>query len=76
MATAQVLKVANTVDDRVRGVDDKIAAVIDGAQKSFNKSFVNCLANNTPRLHRGQGNYATSSRRRRSNETFVTSESH
>jgi hypothetical protein len=33
MAAAQVLKVANTVDDRVRGVDDKMAAVIDGAQQ-------------------------------------------
>ena len=31
MAAAQVLKVTNMVDDRVRGVDDKIAAVIDGA---------------------------------------------
>ena len=30
MAAAQVLNVANTVDGRVRGVDDKIAAVIDG----------------------------------------------
>jgi hypothetical protein len=36
MASAQVLKVANTVDDRVKGVDDKMAVVIDGAQQIFN----------------------------------------
>jgi hypothetical protein len=30
MATAQVLKVTHTVDDRVKAVDDKVAAVIDG----------------------------------------------
>ena len=35
MAAAQVLNVANTVDGRVRGVDDKIAAVIDGTQQIF-----------------------------------------
>jgi len=29
MAAAQVLKVANMVDDGVTGVDDKIASVID-----------------------------------------------
>jgi hypothetical protein len=75
MAAAQVLKVANTVDDRVRVVDDKIAAVIDGTQHIFKQSSENCLANNTPRWNRGQGSYATSGRRRRSNETFVTFES-
>jgi hypothetical protein len=37
MAAAQVLKVANTVGDRVRGVDDKITAGIDGAQQIFNQ---------------------------------------
>ena len=31
MATAQVLKVTHTIDDRVKAVDDKVAAVIDGA---------------------------------------------
>ena len=31
MATAQVLKVTHTIDDRVKVVDDKVAAVIDGA---------------------------------------------
>jgi hypothetical protein len=72
MAAAQVLKVANTVDDRVRGVDDKIAAVIDGAQQILNQPSEYCLANNVPRWNRGQGSYTTSGRRRRSNETFVT----
>ena len=37
MAAAQVLNVANTVDGRVRGVDDKIAAVIDGTQQIFSR---------------------------------------
>ena len=37
MAAAQVLKVANAVDDKVQGVDDKIAAVVDGAQYIFNQ---------------------------------------
>ena len=31
MAAAQVLHVANTVDDTVKAIDDKIAAVVDGA---------------------------------------------
>jgi hypothetical protein len=31
MATAQVLKVTHTIDDRVKVVDDKVATVIDGA---------------------------------------------
>ena len=31
MATAQVLKVTHTIDDRVKAVDDKVALVIDGA---------------------------------------------
>ena len=31
MATAQVLKVTHTIDDRVKAVDDKVAAVVDGA---------------------------------------------
>ena len=29
MATAQILKVTHTVDDRVRGVDDKVASMDD-----------------------------------------------
>jgi hypothetical protein len=32
MATAQVLRVVHTVDDRVKAVDDKVTTVIDGAQ--------------------------------------------
>ena len=95
MAAAQVLNVANTVDDRVQGiannmvsmdnrvagvddrmkdVDDKVAAVIDGAKHIFNQSSKNRLTNHVPRWKRGHGSYATSSGRRRSNETFVTSE--
>ena len=52
MATAQVLKVTHTIDERVRGVademlvvdnrvagiDDKVATVIDGAYHIFNQS--------------------------------------
>jgi hypothetical protein len=75
MTAAQVLKVTNTVDDNVRGVGDKMTAVIDGEQQIFNQSSEICLVNNTARWHRGQGGYATSGRRRGSNETFVTFES-
>jgi hypothetical protein len=35
MATAQVLKVADNVDDKVTGVDNKMNEVIDGAQGTF-----------------------------------------
>jgi hypothetical protein len=64
------------IDDRVRAVDDKIVEVIDGARYIFNLSSENWLNNNAPRWKRGQDSYATSSRRRRSSETFVISESH
>ncbi len=37
MATAQLLRVTHTVDDRVRAVDDKLAEVMDGAQPIFNQ---------------------------------------
>ena len=51
MATAQILKLAHTVDENVRdvrdevlvvdnrvaGVDKKVAALIDGAQYTFNQ---------------------------------------
>ena len=54
MATAQVLKVAHTVDNRVAGIDDrvagvddrvkvvndKVAEVIDGAQYIFSQSSI------------------------------------
>ena len=54
MATAQVLKVAHTVDNKVAGVDDrvasvgdkvkvvddKVAEVLDGAQYIFNRSLI------------------------------------
>ena len=49
MATAQVLKVTNVVDDRVRGVDNKMAAVIDGAPHTFDESSNNGLTNHIPR---------------------------
>ena len=39
MATAQVLKVTHTIDERVAGVDDKVAMVIDGACHNFNQSL-------------------------------------
>ena len=39
MATAQVLKVTHTVDDRVKAVDDKVVAVIDGTHYIFNQPF-------------------------------------
>ena len=72
MAAAQVLEIVNGVDDGVRGVDDKVLAVIDGAQQISSDSW---LANNTPRWNRGQGSHATSGRRCRSNETYVIFES-
>jgi len=69
MAAAQVLKVANTVDDRVQGIDDwvravdeKIAAVVDGAQYIFNQSSQIWLNNNAHRWKSGQSRHATSSR--------------
>ena len=36
MATAQVLKATHDVDNRVAGVDDKVAVVIDGAHLYLN----------------------------------------
>jgi chromosome condensin MukBEF ATPase and DNA-binding subunit MukB len=37
MATAQILKVTHTVDNRVRAVDDKLAEVMNGVQPIFNQ---------------------------------------
>jgi hypothetical protein len=42
MATAQVLKVTHAVEDRVLGVDDKVATVIDGTHYIFNHPFKSC----------------------------------
>jgi hypothetical protein len=64
------------VDDKVKAVDDKLVAVIDGAQYIFNQSSKYCPTPNASRWKRGQGNYPTNSRRRRSSETFVVSEPH
>ena len=38
MATAQVLKATHDVDNRVAGVDDKVAVVIDGAHLYLNSN--------------------------------------
>jgi hypothetical protein len=38
MAIAQVLKATQTVDDRVRAVDDKVAEMMDGARSIFSQS--------------------------------------
>jgi hypothetical protein len=37
MATAQVLKATRSVDDRVRGVDGKVAKIIDGTRTIFSQ---------------------------------------
>jgi hypothetical protein len=42
MATAQILKVTHAVEGRVLGVDDKVAAVIDGANYIFSHPFKKC----------------------------------
>ncbi len=68
------------VSDQVQGVsdriDDVVAAVRDGARYTFNQSSKNCLIPNVHRWKRGQDSYATSSRWRRSDRTFVVSELH
>jgi len=63
MATAQVLKVTHTVDDRVKAVDDKVAVVIDGAQYIFDQP-IKIVQPYAPRWKRGKGSHARS-------ETFV-----
>ncbi len=63
------------VDGRVKAVDDKIAVVNDGAHYIFYRLIV-CLTHNSVKCKNGHGSYATSSRRRRSSETFVISEPH
>ena len=75
MAAAQLLEVANAidnevgeiasnvlvVDDRVTAVDAKLAVVIDGAQYIFYLLPYNFLTYSAPRWKRGQGSYPTSS---------------
>jgi uncharacterized protein YoxC len=64
------------VSVQLRDIDDVVAAVRDGAQYTFNQSSKNCLIPNVHRWKRGQDSYATSSRWRRSDRTFVVSELH
>jgi hypothetical protein len=64
------------VSDQLKGIDDVVAAVRDGARYTFNQSSKNCLIPNVHRWKRGQDSYATSSRWRRSDRTFVVSELH
>jgi hypothetical protein len=49
MATAQVLKVTHDVDNRVAGVDDKMAVVIDGAHLYSISYQGNILSFDVPR---------------------------
>ena len=84
MAAAQLLKVTNTIDNRVAGVGERVtgmvAAVDDGAQYIFLSVIVRVLTHNAPRCKKGRGSYATSSQRlgrqHRSSKTFVISEPH
>ena len=75
MAAAQLLEVANAIDSevgeiasnvlvvdgRVKAVDDRLVAVIDGAQYIFYLLPCSCLTHSAPRWKRGQGSYPTSS---------------
>ncbi len=61
------------VSDQLKAIDNVVAAVRDGAQHTFNQSSKNCLIPIVHRWKRGQDSFATSSQRRRSNETFVIS---
>jgi conjugal transfer/entry exclusion protein len=64
------------VTDQLKGIDDMVAVVRDGAQYTFNQSSKHHLTPNMHRWKRGQGSYATGSRRRRPDGTFVVSELH
>jgi hypothetical protein len=64
------------VSDQLKGIDDMVAVVRDGAQYTFNQSSKNCLIPNVHRWKCGQDNYATNSRWRRSDGTFVVFELH
>jgi hypothetical protein len=78
MATAQVLKVTHTVNDRVAGVDDcvkaiddKVAVVIDGAQPSLIGQQQNIFNSDVPRGKRDKGSHTTSCRRHGSSEKLL-----
>jgi len=85
MATAQVLRAAHTVDDRVRvvedkvleidsrvvGVDDKVVVVIDGAQPSLISHQGKMFNSDVPRGKRDKGSHTTSGRRHGSSEMLV-----
>ena len=61
-----VLAVDNRVGNigaQVQSIDDKVTAVMDGAQYIFYLLSYNCLTQNAPRWKRSQGCYPTNSRR-------------
>ena len=71
MVIAENLRATHAVDERVRGVDDKVTEVIHGVWKS---SLV--LRNVQPELLRWKGSktsHRTNGQRRRSSQTFVVS---
>jgi hypothetical protein len=35
MATAQILKLAHTIDDKVTGIDSKVTKIINGVSRNF-----------------------------------------
>ena len=53
------------VDEKVRFIDDKIAAVIDGAQSSSICRQENMFNSDVPRRGAGKGSLTTSSKRHR-----------
>ena len=59
LATAQNLKATHTVDNRVRGVDVKVAALMEGTQMVFSwTSKLNLIS----RWKRSEGSHPTNSR--------------
>ncbi len=72
MVTAQVLKGTQNVNDRVAGVDDKVAVVIDGAQPSSIGHQQNIFNSDVPRGKRDKGTHTTSRRQHGSSEPLVT----
>ncbi len=64
------------VSDQLKGIDDMVTVVRDGAQYTLNQLSKHYLTRNVHRWKGGQDSYATSSRWRRSDGTFVVSELH
>ena len=65
MTTAQNLKATQTVDDRVRRVDDKVTVVIDGAELSSIIHLENILKPELSRGETSESSHATNSNRHR-----------